>query len=125
MKKILFLSLLSFLLCISNSINAFQDDPPIVIIIQPGHNTGGGPRGLDYSIISGFVFEDEICLYFQQNMGIIELTLTRGLDGVILQTDVNSSLYYVNIPFSSGQGLYTITLVTEGGDVYEGYFEIS
>ncbi len=104
--------------------NVESNGTPIEIEIKDG-TPGGVPRMPSLTPIQGVVLGDTIFLSFLDNISVISVEICEFVDGLILQTLVDSSLLSSLIPFGGGPGDYTITFTLSTGLNYIGTFVIN
>ena len=96
-------------------------EPAIIVIINS--DIGNGPRSLEAVPINGCVVSDTIYLAFASDLGEIEVILEESVQGVLLETSVNTSNLSAVIPFSGVAGEYHISFILQSGIVFEGRFD--
>ena len=100
-------------------INSELCDTPIGIEIKDG-NPVGVPRMPSVIPIQGVVSGSTIYLSFTDDLGLIAVELSESVNGLILQTVVDSSYLSAAIPFSGAPGEYYITFTLPSGAEYIG-----
>ncbi len=101
-----------------------KPDGDSVIIITPGNNLGTPVPNRSSVPIGGSVSEGIIYLSFSDNLGVIAVELSESVNGLILQTVVDSSYLSAAIPFVGAPGEYYITFTLTSGAEYIGTFVI-
>lgn len=127
MKHIFYLLSLALTICLGSAKgyaqnSGTQTNTPIVV--SPGISHGQIPRTPTNIPIVGYVLNNTINLFFNDDLGQVLIVLEEAIDGVILSTAVDTSEGFVCIPFSGPSGSYTITFNLENGTSYIGRFEI-
>ena len=113
MKHIFYLLLLTFAICLGST-NGYA---------QNGGNPNI-PRTPTNIPIVGYVLNNTINLFFNDDLGQVLIVLEEAIDGVLLSTAVDTSEGFVCIPFSGAPGSYTLTFTLEDGTSYIGRFDI-
>lgn len=100
-----------------------RGDEPIIIRPRPITSTGHGSRTPVYNPF--FAYEDGTCVTLgsMSSYGVVSVTLVSTA-GDCYQTFFDTEDLQLVIPISGSTGHYTLTLVTEGGLVFEGEFEV-
>lgn len=123
MKKIAFLSFLSFLILpFLTFANNKSETHEIVIIKQ---NKEKEPRTPDYgSDIMAYYQNGVIYLQFGYDMGDVEITVTNESTGEMWQQAEDSAFGSTSIATSTDAGNYYITIVTDDGACYSGSYSL-
>ena len=127
MKLIFYLLLLTFAICLGSTNGYAQNggNPnPSSIIITITDPFGQIPRTPTNIPIVGYVLNNTINLFFNDDLGQVLIVLEEAIDGVLLSTAVDTSEGFVCIPFSGAPGSYTLTFTLEDGTSYIGRFDI-
>ncbi|MBP5719869.1 MAG: DUF3244 domain-containing protein [Bacteroidales bacterium] len=125
MKKILFLIVLSLTIGFGNTrANAQSNDngSAIEIVIDNNGSVSQLPR--TPIPISGYVYENEIFLFFSNDLGDVSIRLEDSLGCTVLSTTVDSSNGSESLPFSGLPDSYTIYFTLEDNTSYIGRFEL-
>lgn len=107
--------------CASRTLNSNDEHD---ITIGPSTNDPfGAPRAPAYNPF--FAYEDGTCVTLgsMSPYGVVSVTLVSTA-GDYYQTFFDTEDVQIVIPISGSTGHYTLTLVTEGGLVFEGEFEV-
>lgn len=83
------------------------------------------PRTPDYgSDITAFYQSGMVYLQFMYDMGEVEITMTNETTGDVWQQTEDSAFGSATIATSTSAGDYYITIVTDNGSCFMGYFSI-
>ena len=127
MKRLLFFLVLALSLLSVNVTGYAQsigNQDPVIIIISTLTPPGQVPRSPIVIPISGYVFENEIDIFFNNAIGEVGVCLKDAMDNTIISTTLDSSNGLESIPFSGLSGSYTIMFNLEDNTCYIGRFEI-
>lgn len=122
--KVFFFSLLMGLVMVGN---AFAEDEnpikkPIVLTPEKGY---GDERGVVIIPLEAYYQGETIFLDFTYNVGNVEVSVRNTTTGNCWSGTVNSADGMGEISITGGGvGSYTLTLVTEYGDCFNGYFNL-
>lgn len=127
MKKILFLFVLTLSLCFCGTPGYAQDNgnqTPVVAVVITNDPICQLPRTPLPIPISGYVYENEIYLFFSNDLGDVSVRLEDSLGCTVLSTTVDSSNGSESLPFSGLPDSYTIYFTLEDNTSYIGRFEL-
>ena len=99
-------------------------DPGDLIIIRPqeGEHTGT-PRGPVFNPFTAQLWDSYIVLNSNESCGDVEVTPT-STTGDFFSTNFDTEEGSIIIPISGDTGYYVLNLVTEGGLIFDGEFDI-
>ena len=102
--------------------NQVLSDPgdPIIIRPQEGEHTGT-PRGPVFNPFTAQLWDNYVVLYSNESCGDVAVTLT-STTGDFYTTNFDTEDGSIIIPISGNSGYYVLTLVTEGGLIFDGEF---
>ena len=128
MKKSLFFALLCGLMFINNNINAQVNKTPIVLVpTSTSSNPPTGNSGIDVPIISAEYDADNLTIFIENYAGDTDILIMRNFGHQVVydSTDYLSPLSPVEIDISSySAGSYSIYILLDGGEMYNGEFLI-
>lgn len=128
MKTIFFFLVFSMLICFGGTIGYAQENgnqTPVVIVVSDDESLGQPPRAPLPIPISGYVYENEIYLFFSNDLGDVSIRIEDSLGCTVLSTSVDSSDGSESLPFSGYPDSYTIFFSLGDNTSYIGRFELT
>ena len=116
------------LICFGGTIGYAQENgnqTPVVIVVSDDESLGQPPRAPLPIPISGYVYENEIYLFFSNDLGDVSIRIEDSLGCTVLSTSVDSSDGSESLPFSGYPDSYTIFFSLGDNTSYIGRFELT
>lgn len=95
---------------------------PLILDTKSNDHSGTSPRLPAKIPISGFVYDGDVYLGFQWNLGPLDVLIMDDAGFPMFHTAVDASEPEAMIPAALGPGFYTILFTTEAAVTYRGSF---
>ena len=131
--KVFFFSLLMGFVMVGSTLNVYAEEPeiptqhtgPVIILTPEEILDGSDDRGVVIIPLEAYYQGETIFLDFTYNVGNVEVSVRNTTTGNCWSGTVNSADGMGEISITGGGvGSYTLTLVTEYGDCFNGYFNL-
>ena len=122
MKKLLLFGLLLFISFVMLAHNPNSDDniKPIEFIKETTQNP---PRNIFISPIECYLYNRTLHFNFYENLGNTTIIVSGVNNNEVRNVDSTDSFLEINM-FNFNNGIYSIEIIAENGDVYIGEFQL-